>query len=168
MKKIIITCIGFIFVSNFLLAQVTGYKHIKFVTGTIVQIDPILFKTGSDEIIIDCEPTLQELKNFLQVQSFISSFRIEGHTSDKGKEADNLKLSQKRAMSVAMWLVKNGIDCKRLVAVGFGGTKPAYDNTTPEGAKNNRIELISAAIQGNLIGGEPAEGGGSSAGDVCK
>ena len=61
-----------------------------------------------------------------------------------------------------------GVDCKRLVAVGFGNTKPVADNSTPDGkARNSRVSFFNAALRDRLIGGMPADGGGKVAGDAC-
>ena len=61
-----------------------------------------------------------------------------------------------------------GIDCKRLMPVGFGATKPVAKNDTPEGkASNIRITLVNAALNGKLIGGLPANGGGVISIDLC-
>jgi len=65
-------------------------------------------------------------------------------------------------------LVKMGVDCKRLSAVGFGGTKPIAANDTPDGkAANQRVCFINAALRGHAIGGTPLDGGGKVAGDTC-
>jgi outer membrane protein OmpA-like peptidoglycan-associated protein len=64
--------------------------------------------------------------------------RVEGHTDNVGKEAANLKLSQRRADSVKAYLVKKGIDPKRLEARGYGSTKPIASNKTLQGRQQNR------------------------------
>ena len=95
--------------------------------------------------------------------------RVEGHSDNSGNESDMQKLTEERALSVCRWLVTNGIDCKRLIAVGFGSTKPVESNSTPSGkAANRRMVFALAALRGRLIGGMPADGGGMTAGDVCK
>jgi hypothetical protein len=64
--------------------------------------------------------------------------------------------------------VAQGLDCSRLVAVGFGSSKPIADNRTPEGkAANRRVVFANAALRGRPIGGAPLDGGGKSAGSVC-
>lgn len=61
-----------------------------------------------------------------------------------------------------------GADCKRLIAVGFGSTKPVADNNTAEGkAANRRVSFINAALRSRPIGGMPVDGGGKVAGDIC-
>ncbi|MFI5132505.1 MAG: hypothetical protein ACHQFX_21050, partial [Chitinophagales bacterium] len=57
----------------------------------------------------------------------------------------------------------------RLIAVGFGSSKPVESNDTPIGkAANRRVVFALAALNGRMIGGMPADGGGMAAGDVCK
>ncbi len=69
--------------------------------------------------------------------------RIEGHTDSKGRDAANLKLSQKRADSVRTYLLKRGVAAGRMVATGFGETIPIADNRTQEGRdQNRRVEFV--------------------------
>ena len=69
---------------------------------------------------------------------------IEGHTDSTGSEAMNEHLSQRRAESVLEYFVANGTLSKdRIVAVGYGSTRPLASNQTIEGrAINRRIDLI--------------------------
>ena len=69
--------------------------------------------------------------------------QVQGHTDDQGADDYNLKLSQKRAETVAAYLGLFGIDPGRLAPKGFGETRPVAPNTTEEGrAKNRRVELV--------------------------
>ena len=68
--------------------------------------------------------------------------QIEGHTDNVGSAADNQKLSENRAKAVVSYLNSKGISPGRLLAKGYGATKPVADNTTEEGrAQNRRTEL---------------------------
>jgi len=68
---------------------------------------------------------------------------IEGHTDNTGAAAHNKTLSQQRAEAVVAALVKQGIDAKRMTAVGWGQEKPVADNRSEEGrAKNRRVEIV--------------------------
>ena len=78
-------------------------------------------------------------------------------------------MTEKRATAVAQWLVKHGIDCNRLLPVGFGSTKPIAPNDTAENkAQNRRISFVHAALRGKSIGGFSVDGGGIVAGNPCK
>ena len=75
--------------------------------------------------------------------------RIEGHTDSKGTAAYNQTLSQARAAAVRTWLVAHGAQAGRLVAQGFGATRPVAPNATPDGRddpdgrqKNRRVEVV--------------------------
>lgn len=130
---------------------------------------PILFETGNEKIKIDeSKIALNHIKAYLESKTYISLIRIESHTDNTGKENDNQMLSEKRAKSVYQWLVNNGIDCKRIIAVGFGSTKPKADNSTVEGrAENRRISVINAELRNRAIGGMPIDGGGIISG-TCR
>lgn len=68
---------------------------------------------------------------------------IDGHTDAIGSQAYNLDLSQRRAHAVRSYLIEEGgIDADRLVARGFGKTRPLVPNITEENrALNRRVEL---------------------------
>jgi OOP family OmpA-OmpF porin len=129
----------------------------------------IVFETGTDKLKHESTAALEIIKQYLTDKSYISTLRIEAHTDNTGNEAANQTLTEKRALAICKKLVEMGVDCKRLIAVGFGGTKPVADNGTAEGkAQNRRINFINAALRGRLIGSMPADGGGKVAGDVCQ
>lgn len=67
---------------------------------------------------------------------------IEGHTDSAGSDEYNLALSQRRAESVAQYLIAQGIDASRFTVKWYGESQPRADNSTPEGkAANRRVEL---------------------------
>lgn len=67
---------------------------------------------------------------------------IYGHTDSTGSDAYNQGLSQRRAQSVADYLVARGVDRVRLATRGFGESQPIADNSTEMGrAANRRVEI---------------------------
>lgn len=138
------------------------------VNNELILPSPITFKTGKAVITEESTEALQYIKKYLDEKSYISLLRIECHTDNTGSASSNQSLSEERALAVSRALVSLGADCKRLIAVGFGGTKPIADNATPEGrASNRRVSVFNAALRGRLIGGGPADGGGQTAGNPC-
>jgi outer membrane protein OmpA-like peptidoglycan-associated protein len=73
----------------------------------------------------------------------IARLRITVHVQPtKNPEAD-LQLSELRAFAIREWLIKYGIEEKRLEPRGFGGTKPLVDAKSKNAAAiNDRVELI--------------------------
>lgn len=64
------------------------------------------------------------------------------HSDNTGSAAANLSLSQRRANSLADYLVNRGVERSRIKAKGFGGTKPITDNSNSENRKlNRRVEF---------------------------
>jgi hypothetical protein len=67
---------------------------------------------------------------------------ITGHTDNTGTLKINEKLSLQRAMVVTNYLIKKGIDKKRLSQKGFADTRPISDNKTLKGrAQNRRVDI---------------------------
>ena len=63
---------------------------------------------------------------------------VTGHTDSTGSDQYNLELSQKRANSVANYLMAQGLDGRRFYVVGAGESQPIATNDTPEGREQNR------------------------------
>lgn len=148
---------------------ITGYAQDYKLEGNEVKISkPVLFETGSAKLKPESTEALEIIKQYLADKSYISQLRVECHTDNNGDAAANQSLSEKRALVVSKKLVEMGVDCKRLIAVGFGDTKPVADNSTAEGrAQNRRVSFVNVALRGRVIGGMPVDGGGRVAGEVC-
>jgi outer membrane protein OmpA-like peptidoglycan-associated protein len=71
-------------------------------------------------------------------------FVIAGYTDSVGHEAYNYELGQRRATSVAGYLVGNkGLDPTQVRVVSYGASKPVDDNSSPSGRrKNRRVEIL--------------------------
>ena len=70
----------------------------------------------------------------------IGRFRVEGHTDDRGNDAFNLDLSQRRASAVVDYLVGvRNVPIRRMVVPYSGGElNPVADNNTRECREQNR------------------------------
>ncbi|MGX2968317.1 porin OmpA [Ursidibacter sp. B-7004-1] len=57
------------------------------------------------------------------------AIQVNGYTDRIGKDAPNLKLSQRRAESVANYIVSKGVNPANVTAVGYGKANPVTGNT---------------------------------------
>ena len=103
----------------------------------------ILFETGKADLKPESTPTLKAIAAALKGHPDLK-VEIQGHTDNVGSAASNLTLSQARAEAVKAALVADyAITEEQLSAKGYGDTKPAGKNTTPEGRANNRrVEIV--------------------------
>ena len=63
---------------------------------------------------------------------------IYGHTDSTGSAQYNQQLSQRRAQSVAQYLVGQGVNGQRLLVQGMGESQPIATNDTAAGREQNR------------------------------
>ncbi|MEX3070432.1 OmpA family protein [Vibrio alginolyticus] len=99
------------------------------------------FEFDSYDLTNSAKERLDNFINFLNEypQSVVE---ITGYTDSSGPAAYNQKLSERRAQSVADYLVAGGIDAGRLTVSGMGEENPVADNGTHEGrALNRRVEV---------------------------
>ncbi len=67
---------------------------------------------------------------------------IGGHTDSDGDPKRNLNLSQRRAKAIKRYLIEKGISANRLVAKGYGESKPLVKNDTKAHKQiNRRVEF---------------------------
>lgn len=95
-----------------------------------------------------------ELTKIVEVMREYPKMKIDirSHTDSRGADSYNLKLSDRRAKATLEWIVKQGIDRKRLKAKGYGETRlvNGCSNGVPcteeEHQENRRSEFIVVAM----------------------
>jgi len=101
----------------------------------------IFFDVNKYEIKPESQAELDKLVELLTENPGLQ-IEISGHTDNVGKPADNLVLSNNRAKAVVSYLVSKKIAATRLLAKGYGETKPIADNKSEAGkALNRRTEM---------------------------
>jgi outer membrane protein OmpA-like peptidoglycan-associated protein len=110
--------------------------------GEPLKIGPIEFVKQSATIerksLANLDRLVAELKRFPNMR-----IRIEAHTDNAGKPDKLLRLSRDRAEAVRQYLASKGVEPARLIAEGYGMTRPLKPNKTAEGrAANRRVEFI--------------------------
>lgn len=103
----------------------------------VIRLNNLFFDSGEHVLRPESLPELDRLVAFMKKSSTIV-IELSGHTDNVGSSAANQRLSQDRVDSVREYLVQNGIDAKRLKAVGYGARKPLSTNSTEEGRQQNR------------------------------
>ena len=109
----------------------------------------VLFDFDSADLRAEAEQALRNVAEIIRDNEG-AAVRVEGHTDAKGSESYNQKLSEQRADSVRDWLVAAGeLSGTGFEITGFGESKPAAPNETPDGAddpdgrqKNRRVEIV--------------------------
>ncbi len=110
--------------------------------NTLVSRTSIRFAPASAKLGKDSYKLLDRLA-FVANRCEQAVIEIAGHTDSDGTKKFNHFLSFKRARSVADFLASRGISKDRLVAVGYGETRPiAPNNSRANKAKNRRIEFV--------------------------
>jgi OOP family OmpA-OmpF porin len=102
----------------------------------------INFETGKAVIKPESQTIVTQIAQLLKENPSLK-ISIEGHTDNVGTAQANQTLSENRAKAVMNAVTAAGIDKLRLVAKGWGQTKPVSDNNTEDGkAKNRRVEIV--------------------------
>jgi outer membrane protein OmpA-like peptidoglycan-associated protein len=115
----------------------------QFKTQKRIRIYGIHFDVDSAHIQPRSEPVIADIAQTMRENPGLR-FQVEGHTDSDGGATYNQGLSQRRAQAVVDDLVtRYKIARSRLVAKGYGLTKPVASNATPAGkALNRRVELL--------------------------
>ena len=107
----------------------------------------IHFTPGSDDIMPGSFIVLDALGDTMT--SFGNTYlRVEGNTDITGNATKNMTLSERRALAVKNYLVKNfpNIDANRFQTIGRGATNPVADNATEAGRQLNRRTDIKVVL----------------------
>ena len=109
----------------------------------VIRLRAIQFPVGKSVIMPDNYPLISKIQQSIRTFGEPDVI-IEGHTDSTGSTEVNELLSQERAESVRQYLLANKtLSNDRIVAVGYGSSKPLASNETEEGrAINRRIDVI--------------------------
>ncbi len=101
------------------------------------------FKGRTSQLNDDHRAVLSQVAAYLKGTPSIASLEVASHTDSEGTTAQNRGVTQRRADAIRAFLVAQGVDAGRVIAVGYGEERPIANNASPyERAKNNRVELI--------------------------
>lgn len=110
--------------------------------GYVVSFGDINFATGKADLADNARLNLAKLAGILLMMPE-TNVRVEGHTDATGTAEINAKLSTDRANAVGDLLISMGVDTNRIIAEGYGSSRPIQPNDTSEGrAQNRRVELV--------------------------
>lgn len=106
----------------------------------------ITFATNSDSIKPNFYGVLNSVGLVLKEYKG-TMVRVAGFTDNTGNTNYNQSLSERRAQSVATYLMSQGVEARRFAVIGFGERQPIASNASAEGrAKNRRVEITLQQI----------------------
>lgn len=129
--------------------EVLGDAEVKRVgEGIVIEFkDKVLFGFDRSDLSAGARTNLDKLTNVLKKYPD-TNIEIIGHTDDKGTDAYNQGLSERRASSVGAYLRSNGISSSRITTRGMGESDPKVANDTEANrAENRRVEFVITANQ---------------------
>ena len=107
----------------------------------LLQLENIEFEVAKGSLTTKGRKTVDKLGKILQQYASIR-IEIAGHTDSDGSSAFNQRLSQARVDTVKKRLIQDRIAASRLIARGYGETKPLVPNTNDANKqKNRRVEI---------------------------
>lgn len=144
---------GYLFYSdNVSISDTAAYKEIvktipleKIKIGNKIVLKNIFYDFDKASLRPESKSELEQLLKLMNENTTIK-IELSSYTDNKGSDEYNLKLSQERAQSVVDYLISKGISKERLVAKGYGESKPISDNDTEIGRQMNRrteFEVLS-------------------------
>jgi outer membrane protein OmpA-like peptidoglycan-associated protein len=122
--------------------------------GQKIVVRNIFFDSGKAVLKPESKAELDKLVKLMN--SFPKlTLEIAGHTDASGSDELNQKLSEQRALSVANYLIDNGIEKSRLRTAGYGEKQPIAENYNKNGtpnrpgmALNRRFEFTVLSLDG--------------------
>lgn len=107
----------------------------KIELNKIFVLENIYYNFNKSDIRPDAALELDKLV-ILLIDNPEIKIELGSHTDSVDTEEYNVILSQKRAESAVEYIVKHGISPDRIVAKGYGESKPIARNTNPDGTDN--------------------------------
>lgn len=130
--------------------KLPGQEKVEVFTGegkiSYVAPGDVLFDTDQATIRPDAAKALHAIALKIKAGAPGAKLRVEGHTDDRGDAAYGLRLSERRAQAVALYLIRTEHFAAALITTkGFGEAAPAVPNTSDANRQINRRVVITVA-----------------------
>jgi chemotaxis protein MotB len=139
--------------------------------GLVIRLltDRLLFASGKATLSASAFPLMKRIANLLDVDS-VHPIAVEGNTDDvpihTAEFASNWELSAARASTVVNFVISQGVNARRLSAIGYAEQRPITSNATAGGrARNRRVEIVLQRLYGDSAAGLPVGGPPASPGE---
>ncbi len=108
----------------------------------VVQLETVYFDFDKSDLRQDTRDVLSRNAEAI-LKSAGSRVKIEGHCDERGSDEYNLALGDRRANSVAQYLINLGVSADKISTISFGKEKPAVDGSNEAAwSKNRRAEFV--------------------------
>lgn len=108
----------------------------------VVQLETVYFDFDRSDLRQDTRDVLSRNAEAI-LKSASAKIKIEGHCDERGSDEYNLALGDRRANSVAQYLINLGVSADRISTISFGKEKPAVEGSDEAAwAKNRRAEFV--------------------------
>jgi outer membrane protein OmpA-like peptidoglycan-associated protein len=109
--------------------------------GEPTQLKSIRFAQSKPELLPESQSELDQLLSFMNGNPK-AEIELAGHTDNQGNFEENVQLSRLRVEAVKEYLVRNGVATNRIVAKGYGPSRPIASNNHEETRRlNRRVEF---------------------------
>jgi OOP family OmpA-OmpF porin len=108
-------------------------EHVLFPASKWSFVD--IVKPPGDKLVVAIQHALSSAE--------VDHVEVQGHTDDSREDAGSDQISLRRAETVRGWLIVKGVPADKLVAKGYGSTRPIADNRQSQGRdKNRRVQFV--------------------------
>lgn len=117
------------------------FNNKSIAVGETTNLNNIMFDQGKAELNNESKTELDKVVYFLKA-NMSAEIELSGHTSSEGEANYNRSLSYKRVKACKDYILSQGIDAGRIIAIGFGPDRPVAPNDTElNRMKNRRVEM---------------------------
>lgn len=110
----------------------------------------IYFELDKSDLTADARAILDSKLALLRTNTNVR-IRIAGHTDERGSDAYNIALGQRRAAAAKRYLVDNGIAADRIDVVSFGEDRPAAMGSDESAWSQNRRDEFEIIVGGETL-----------------
>ncbi|MBN2197171.1 MAG: OmpA family protein [Polyangiaceae bacterium] len=121
----------------------SGDPRVIYEDGEFKILDNVRFEHNSSVLEEDSKKTLDQVAMILKAHPEFTEVRVEGHTDDTGPDDVNQRISSQRAQVVRAYLINQGVESNRLIAEGYGSSRPKVKGRSNDArATNRRVDFV--------------------------